>query len=265
MNQAESAAAFTALHVKGAPLVLYNIWDAGSAAAIAGEGATALATGSASVAGAMGFPDGQAIPLDLLLTIVERIVATTDLPVSVDFEGGYAEAPAGLEDTIARLIGTGAVGLNFEDQVVGADGIHPVDIQCRRIEAIRRTAEREGVPLYVNARTDLFLKEKDKARHAALMPEALARAAAYEAAGASGFFAPLLTDPALIGRLCAEVALPCNLMKIADAPPLDEMAALGAARVSYGPGPWRQAMRELGARAAEVYRGETGQSISSSH
>ena len=106
---------FADLHQRGNPLILFNIWDAGSAAAVAGVGAAALATGSASVAGAWGFDDGQSMPFDLLLTVVERIVAISDLPLTVDFEAGYADTVEGVAANAARLELTGAKGINLED------------------------------------------------------------------------------------------------------------------------------------------------------
>ena len=165
MTQSEKADHFTALHVPGDPLVLYNIWDAGSAKAIADAGTSAIATGSWSVAAAQGYPDGEKIPLDLLLGVAERIVLSTDLPVTVDFEGGYARAPGQLAENILRLIETGAVGLNFEDQIVGGDGLYETGEQADRIAAIRQMAQQTKVALFINARTDLFLKEKDASKH----------------------------------------------------------------------------------------------------
>jgi 2-methylisocitrate lyase-like PEP mutase family enzyme len=172
MTQALKARQFADLHVKGDPLILYNIWDAGSAMAIADAGAKALATGSWSVAAAQGYQDGEAIPLDLLATIVARIAATVDLPLSVDFEGGYAEAPAAITENVRRLIAAGAIGVNFEDQRVGDTGLYDLGVQHRRAKAVRAAADQEAVPLVINARTDLFLKEREPGKHAALVPEA---------------------------------------------------------------------------------------------
>ena len=157
MSQVEKAERFAALHQKGDPIVLYNIWDAGGAKALADAGAPAVATGSWSVAAAHGFDDGEDIPLDLVLTIVARICASVDVPVSVDFEGGYAADPTEAAENVRKVMHAGAIGINFEDRVVKGEGLYPVSEQAARIAAIKAMAAEEGVPLFLNARTNLFL------------------------------------------------------------------------------------------------------------
>ena len=260
MTQAEKARDFAALHVSGDPLVLYNIWDAGGAKAVAEAGARAIATGSWSVAAAHGYPDGQAIPMDLVLQIATRIAEAVDLPVTVDFEGGYAEAPEDVASNAARLIGAGAIGLNFEDQIVGGSGLHSTEAQCRRIMAVRQAAQTADIPFFVNARTDLFLKERDRTRHRGLVAEAKERAAAYADAGASGFFVPGLVDPDLIGMICEAASLPVNVMMMDGAPSRNELGSRGVARISYGPGPYLEAMAELTNRSGEILDRPFGQS-----
>lgn len=253
MSQADKATAFAALHVPGTPLVLYNIWDAGSAKAVAGAGARAIATGSWSVAEAQGFADGEQMPLDVLLSVATRIVASTDLPVSIDFEGGYATDPAELGPNIAALLKTGAIGINFEDQVVGGTGLHDVDAQVARIKAIRAAANAAQVPLFINARTDLFLKSKPDT-HADHLAEAMERCAAYADAGASGFFTPGLTNYDMIGQVCQNASLPVNVMMRGKLSSVADVANLGVARASYGPGPFATAMGQV----AEGYTNAAG-------
>lgn len=245
MTQAETAKQFAALHQKGTPLVLYNIWDAGSARAAVAAGAPAVATGSWSVAATQGYDDGEEIPLDLLLTIAERIAASVAVPVSIDFEGGYAADPDQLAANVTRLIATGAVGINFEDRVVAGTGLYAIADQAARIAAIRAAANAAGVPLFLNARTDHFLRERERSKHAALLPGTLERAAAYAEAGASGFFVPGLVEPDLIAQVCDAVSLPVNVMALDGMPETADLAALGVARISHGPGPYRTAMKNL--------------------
>src|SRR3954449_11579769 len=125
---------FAALHVPGDPVILYNIWDVGSALAVVSAGAKALATGSHPVADAHGWPDGQQVPIDFALANAKRIVDAVELPLTVDFEGAYSTDPDEGGRNVSRLSQTGAVGCNFEDQVVGGDGLHPLSLQCSRIE-----------------------------------------------------------------------------------------------------------------------------------
>jgi 2-methylisocitrate lyase-like PEP mutase family enzyme len=233
---------FAALHVARAPLILFNIWDAGSARAVAAAGAQALATGSASVAGANGFGDGEAVPLDLVLDNAARIAAAVDVPVSIDFEGGYAVEPAAVAANVVRLAATGAVGCNFEDQVVGGEGIHPCAFQAERIAAIRAAV---GPAFFINARTDIFLQAKADTHDEAKVDAAIARAHAFAKAGASGFFVPGLANLELLARVCWESPLPVNFMAFPGAPDAKAVADAGVARISHGPFPWRAAIKGL--------------------
>lgn len=245
MSQSKKAQDFTDLHEPGTPLILYNIWDAGGAQAIAKAGAKAIATGSWSVAAAHGYRDGQAIPMDLVIRIISRIVAAVELPVTLDFEGGYAEAPEKVGANVAHVIDAGVIGINFEDQVVGGTGLYSMDTQRNRIGAVRRAAQAAAVPLFINARTDLFLKQTDRSKHGGLIAEAKDRAAVYKDAGASGFFVPGLLDPHLVEAICESVALPVNVMMMDGAPSVEVLASLGVGRISYGPGPFVEAAAAL--------------------
>jgi 2-methylisocitrate lyase-like PEP mutase family enzyme len=250
MKQGEKAARFAALHVKGAPLVLYNAWDAGSAKVVLEAGANAIATSSWAVAEAQGYRDGEVIPVGLVEQIVARIASTIDLPVTVDFEGGYSDDDGVLAENVSRLLALGIVGINFEDRVVKGTGLYPTDRQARRIAAIRAAAKKKGMDLFINARTDLFLgQEGDPAKS---VGDALARAKAYAEAGASGLFVPGLQDDALIGRVCAGAGLPVNVMVMDGVPSNGRLAELGVARISYGPIPYVNAMNALKEDALKV-------------
>ncbi len=208
MTHAET---FQSLHIKTDPVVLFNVWDAGTAAIVQSAGAKAIATGSWPVATAHGFDDGEEIPLELMLENLRRVVDAVDLPVSSDIEeGGYSVAPDGVMDTVEQVVKAGAIGLNFEDQIIGGEGLHDITTQTARIAADHEGADRSGSNIFVNARTDLFLKAKPE-HHADLLYDALSRAQAYARAGANGFFAPGLTEQALIKELCADCPLPVNI------------------------------------------------------
>ena len=243
MDQTEKAARFAELHVRGAPLLLYNAWDAGSAKSILRAGAKAIATSSWSVAEAQGYRDGEAIPIELAEQIIARIAATIDVPVTADIEGGYSEDDDGLAANVSRLLDLGVIGINFEDQVVKGSGLYSVDLQARRIAAIRKAAEQKRVDLFINARTDVFFEHGEDAAQA--IGEVLDRAKAYAGVGASGFFVPGLVDDALIGRICAGVSLPVNVMVMDGVPSNARLYELGVARISYGPIPYIRAMKAL--------------------
>lgn len=251
MNQIERAQRFHRLHVAGDPVILYNIWDAGTAKGVEEAGAAAVATGSWSVAAAHGYDDGEHIPLDLLCTVVERICATVSVPVSADFEGGYAAAPDAVADNVSRILDAGAVGINFEDRIVSGSGLHETETQAARIAAIRDMAGQREIDLFINARTDLFL-QSDPQAHAGLIDDAIDRARAYGDAGASGFFVPGLSSVDLIRRVCDAIDLPLNVMMLDGMPSPAGLAKLGVARVSHGPGPYRSAMKSFGETAARA-------------
>ena len=233
---------FARLHVAGDPLVLFNAWDAGSATAVANSGARAIATGSASVSMANGFGDGQEVPLAFALENAARIARAVDLPVTVDFEGGYAEDAEGLTANARRLAESGAIGCNFEDQIVGTDRLYEVTNQVERIGALRAGV---GERFFLNLRTDLFLKAPAEAHDRALADQAIARGKAYAEAGADGFFIPGLADLSLVETICKAVSLPVNAMHLPNGPSRADWAGAGIARVSHGPFPFMDMQKWL--------------------
>jgi len=238
---------FAALHVPGDPVILYNIWDVGSAQAVAAAGAGALATGSHPVGDASGFGDAQQVPLDFVFANAKRIVEAVDLPLTVDFESAYSTDPEEGGANVAGLKETGAVGCNFEDQIIGGEGLHPLDLQVKRISAIRSAV---GEDFYINARTDLFLKTQT--HDDALIDQVVERGKAFADAGASGFFVPRLSDPVQIERVVREVPLPLNLIAFPGAPDKKVWADAGVARISHGPFPHRALMAKLTEMAREA-------------
>jgi len=244
-DQITRAELFAALHKKGDPIVLYNIWDAGSAGAVRDAGAKALATGSAPVAMAQGFADGQNIPFDHALDNARRIVAAVDLPVSMDLEGAYAEDPTEIAVNVQNALETGVIGFNFEDQIIGTKDLYDIETQSARVAAMREGCDAAGIPAFINARTDVFLKAAPDTHNDAMLDEAISRARSYADAGASGFFAPGLKDETMIKRLCDATDLPVNIIALPGTPDTPTLAGLGVARISYGPVPYRQMLAWL--------------------
>jgi 2-methylisocitrate lyase-like PEP mutase family enzyme len=248
MSQTAKADRFHALHQGPQVLVLANVWDAASAAIVADAGAQAIATSSAAVAWAHGQADGDILPVEKTCAMVAEIVSVTDLPVSTDFEGGFTDDLAELAENIARVIEAGAVGINFED------GARDPDLHARKIGAARAAAEKAGVNLYINARTDVYLRQL--AQGDAAEAEAIRRGKAYVDAGASGVFVPGAADPELIRRLAAAIPAPLNIMAWPGVPDAATLASLGARRLSAGTGTFRVVSAAL-AKAAKHFL-ETG-------
>lgn len=256
IDQQQKATSFRALHVPGNPLILFNIWDAGSAKAVAESGARALATGSWSVAAANGYADGEKVPLDLALENVRRIVNSTDLPVTFDIESGYGAEANSVSNTISRAIGAGVVGCNIEDSFPDTGKLRPVADQVARLRGVRAAAKGALDSFYINARTDVFFQAPANEHDRGMLQMAIDRAKAYADAGATGIFAPGLIDPALIAELASSISLPLNIMIGEGSPSIASLAEAGVARVSHGPGPYLSAMNALAtaAGAALQYR-----------
>ena len=246
MTKSDKVNEFAARHVPGAPLILFNIWDAGSAAAVARSGAKAIATGSWGVAGAHGIGDGEKLPLETAINTLSEIVAITDLPVTIDMEAGYGADATAVGVSIARAAGAGATGINLEDKDPVTRALFNVETQAARIA----TAAATGI--FVNARTDVFILTPPAEHDAALVDSVIERAKAYADAGARGLFAPFLQDAALIERLCAASPLPVNILMRPGCPDHKALAALGVARISHGHGPWAAAMAALEDQARAV-------------
>jgi 2-methylisocitrate lyase-like PEP mutase family enzyme len=255
-GQTERALEFQRLHVRGVPLVIFNAWDAGSAHAVAAAGARAIGTGSWSVAAAHGYPDGEKLPLELAIANLERIVRAVDLPVSIDLEAGYGARPEDVDRSVTCAVRAGAVGINLEDGLTDETAIYGIDEQVARIRAARAAADRLSVPLFINARTDFFLQARPEAHDAGMVSAVKQRAAAYAQAGASGLFVPGIFKPEQIRDVCAATTLPVNVMMMASLPSQAELARSGVARISYGPGPYREAMKFVEQAARKAILGE---------
>lgn len=256
-SQQEQAGLFHELHIKGIPLLLVNVWDAGNTAIVESAGARAIATASWSVAAAHGYGDSEELPLDLVIANIERIKRQTNLPLSIDVEGGYGASPQEVAATIRRVIAAGAVGINMEDQKMGENRLYSIRQQRERIAAARQAADEAGVFLFINARTDIFLQIDSSLPESGkreAIEEVLQRAEAYAEAGASGLFVPGLNDLSLIEMVCARSELPVNIMVTDHEYSVHELAAIGVARISYGPRPYQEAMSRLRQLASSIFQ-----------
>ena len=245
MTTTDRAGAFRALHAPGELLVLANAWDPGSARLIESLGAAAIATTSAGFAWAAGHADGDHIPARRVAELVAEIARVIRVPLTVDAEGGFSDDPAEVGRAVAKLVDAGAVGINLED------GSGSVDLYCAKLEAAMSAAQRAGVDLFVNARTDVYLRRLVPRERA--IEEVISRAARYRAAGCSSLFVPGLVDAEAIRTLAAAVdPLPLNVMASPGLPAAAELRKLGVRRLSAG-GAISMAAWALAAQLAEDF------------
>ena len=237
---------FGNLHIPGNPLILYNIWDAGSAKAVTDAGAKAIATGSWGVACSLGYKDGETLPLDAALDNLERIISVTDLPVTIDMEAGYGSDASAVAASVAKAAAIGAAGINLEDKDPVTREMFDTIKAAARIEAAAQSG------LWINARTDVFIVTPKDAHDTVLADAVIERAKAYADAGANSLFVPFVYDAGLIARLCEKSPLPINILVGAGIPDIKELAGLGVARISHGHGPWAKAMQDLSEAAQKA-------------
>lgn len=242
------SARFRALHGGGDLLVLPNVWDALSARLVEQAGAKAIATSSAAVAWARGYPDGERLPLEELVRVVRDCVRVVQIPVTVDLERGYSDDPEAVAGAVAQVVEAGAAGVNLEDAAEPLAGL------SAKLRAVRR---RLGDAVFVNARTCVVLREKVAPPR--LVEEVVSRARAFAEAGADGLFVPRLVTPEAIGEIARQGMLPLNLMLDPRLPPIPDLQALGVRRLSAGP--WLAEVAYGAARAAarDLLAGRCGQ------
>jgi 2-methylisocitrate lyase-like PEP mutase family enzyme len=250
-TQRAKAEAFRAMHDRSRILVLPNAWDAMSARVIEDAGARAIATTSAGVAFSVGYPDGEAIPRDEMIAAIARIARVVTVPVSADIESGFAQDARELAETVRRVIEAGAAGINLEDQEHdGTPRLYDLDIAVERIRAAREAADSAGVPLVINARTDVYLlgvgEPESRFEHA------IRRANAYRKAGADCLFIPAVWRRADIERIVPALNGPLNLLAFPDIPAIPELERLGVARLSVGTRLTLAAMSSLKKSVAEL-------------
>lgn len=244
----EKAEKLRALHVPGTPVVLPNAWDVTSARAFEKEGFPAIATSSSAVARSLGFEDGEDTPPDEMFGAVARIARSVTVPVTADIERGYGLEP---EVIVARLLDAGAVGCNLEDSDPPSGEMVERETQAEWLRQVRAAAEAAGVPLVLNARVDVFLKESGAPDER--LPDAIERGRAYVAAGATSVYPFGLPSVSHIEEYVRRVDAPLNVVFLPDGPSLAEIAAAGAARVTFGGG-LHLAMQHVLRRAAARIR-----------
>lgn len=244
-SPSDAADRFRELHREGL-LLLPNAWDAVTARVVESLGAKAIATTSAGVAWSHGYADGDFLPVSRLAASVAEVARVVAVPVSADVEGGYSNDPVSVGEAVAAVVGAGAVGINLED------GTREPDLLCAKIERAKEAAARLGVDLFVNARTDVYLK--NLAPPERRLEETLARAARYRAAGADGIFVPGVTDGSSIGAIASRVELPLNVLARPGLPPASELEALGVRRLSAGSWLASAALATVASRAAAFLR-----------
>ena len=223
---AERTALFRQLHADGL-LLLANAWDAGSARLIESLGARASATTSAGLAWSQGYPDGDHLPVARLLDSVDSIVRVLSTPLTVDIEGGYSDDPDTVADTVLHLVRRGVSGINLED-----GGDDPA-VLCAKIARIREHCREAGSDVFVNVRTDVYLRRLAPAG-AASVQETLARAARYREAGADGLFVPGVVEETEITAIAQDAGLPLNVLWRAALPDRDRLRRCGVRRLSAG-------------------------------
>jgi 2-methylisocitrate lyase-like PEP mutase family enzyme len=259
-KQKQKAEAFRAMHRGQRILMLPNAWDVSSARVIEEAGFGAIATTSAGIAFTLGYPDGQRISRNEMLQAVSRIAAALKVPVTADVEAGYGDRPEDAAQTALAVIESGAVGMNLED--ASGDANHPLvelPLQLEKIAAVQQAARTAGVPIVLNARTDVYLLQVGPVEKR--YDQALRRLTAFRDAGADCVFLPGLRDAATIGRMVKDLDFPLNILAGPGSPSIPELEQLGVARVSLGSSPMRATLGLLGRMAEELKTSGTYRSL----
>ncbi|MCF0050340.1 isocitrate lyase/phosphoenolpyruvate mutase family protein [Dyadobacter sp. LJ53] len=233
-TQSEKADLFKKLHYSKQMLVLPNIWDVTGATLLEETGYQAVATASAAIARANGYQDGEKMPFEQALNVITQIVNAVEVPVTADIESGYAADLQGLKIDVRKILATGVAGINIEDSDPKTNQLLPVDLQVERIKLIRKVADKAGIRLFINARTDVFLKPSTLTKDEKLKV-AIERGCAYMDAGADGIYPIFVQDETVIATLVNEFSVPVNILITKGTPELGTLQNLGVARVSFGP------------------------------
>lgn len=262
-KQRAKADAFRQMHHGPHLLLLPNAWDVASARVFEEAGFDAIATTSAGIAFTLGYPDGQRISREEMLAVVARIAAAISVPVTADVESGYGNRPEDAAETARAVIAAGAVGMNLEDAAhQGGHSLLDLSLQLEKIAAVREAARVCGIPIVLNARTDVYLLEIGAPE--SRFDAAMHRLSAYREAGANCLFVPGLRDPETIRRLTSQLRHPVNVLAGPGFPAIPELEKLGVARVSLGSGPMRATLGLLRRMAMELKTEGTYQALQGS-
>jgi 2-methylisocitrate lyase-like PEP mutase family enzyme len=250
-TQRRKAEEFRRMHDRSRILVLVNVWDAMSARAVEEAGGRAIATSSATMAHSIGYADGESAPRGEFIAAIARIARAVDAPVTADIESGFGRTPSEVADTVRMVVEAGAVGINLEDGVQERRGeLYEAAQALERLSAAREAAAKAGVPIVINARTDVFLlgvgPKEERLGHA------VRRANLYREAGADCLFVPGVRDAQTIGALARQINGPINILAGPTSPPVGELERLGVTRVSVGSWPGLAALTLTRKIAQEV-------------
>ena len=269
-TQQKKANQFYDLHHSKDLLVLPNIWDPLGAKLLEDLGYPAVATASAAIAFSNGYDDGENIPFENVLAILKRIAGSVNIPVTADIESGFAKTDEELKERIHRLIETGVVGINFEDSDKRTNELLPVQAQCQRIQVIKKAALEMNASLFINARTDVYVRGKGFDKPGSKMEEAIRRGQAYKSAGADCFFPLGVQSENEIKTIVEQLQMPVNIILIQGVPGLDVLHNIGVQRISLGPGFLKFAIKAMNMLATKLQRHEglsdiTGNEITSDY
>lgn len=245
-RQSNAAKTFLARHHAPPVLLLPNVWDAMSARIFAAAGFDSLATTSAGVAWALGYPDGEIVPWAEVVGATARIVRAAGVPVTADIERGYGETPEIVGGHVADIIRTGVVGINLEDSLNGS--IRSVEDATARLQAARKAALNEGVPIVINARCDIF--HRKYRAESTRFDAAIARCRAYLAAGADCVYPFGLRDLGLIAAFTKAISAPINITGRPGMPDTAEFERMGVARITIASAPTLMTMGAIRKLAA---------------
>jgi 2-methylisocitrate lyase-like PEP mutase family enzyme len=254
--QQRKAKIFRDLHFNKSLLVLPNIWDPLGAALLEDLGYPAIATASASIAYTHGVADGENIKFSDLLILIKKITDSVSVPVTADIESGYAHKDEELQENIKRVLEAGVVGINIEDYDLKNKALFPVEIQCKRLQLVRQAAEKMGIPLFINARTDVYIKGTQWVSNEEKCEETSKRGKAYLEAGADGIYPITMNKKQDIAQLVSALSAPVNILAIPGIPDLKTLKEMGVARLSLGPGFLKVAIRAMKQAALQLKNGE---------